>query len=30
LGLGAVGISLVLMVVDKKKGYGLSKANISK
>ena len=30
LGLGAVGISLVLMVIDKKKGYGLSKANISK
>ena len=30
LGLGAVCIALVLMAVDKRKGYGLSEANIRK
>ena len=30
LGVGAVGIALVLMAVDKRKGYGLSEANIRK
>ncbi|MBO4658802.1 MAG: MFS transporter [Prevotella sp.] len=30
LGLGAVAIALVLMAVDKRKGYGLSEANIQK